>query len=93
MQGRPKFSELHAIRIRNFSGLYSPAFGPNMKRLKYFSLFSPNAGKCGPEKLRIWTLFTQYWFISPFHSNDLFLYLLKTEFNAFLVPTYKFFCL
>ena len=32
MQGRPKFSELHAIRIRNFSGLYSPAFGPNMKR-------------------------------------------------------------
>ena len=36
MQGRPKFSELHTIRIRNFSDLYSPAFGPNMKRYKVF---------------------------------------------------------
>ena len=25
----------------------------------YWSVFSPNAGKYGPEKLRIWTLFTQ----------------------------------
>ena len=25
----------------------------------YLSVFSPNAGKYGPEKLRIWTLFTQ----------------------------------
>ena len=27
---------------------------------KYLSIFSPNAGKCGPEKLRIWTIFTQW---------------------------------
>ena len=30
-----------------------------MVRLDGDSLFSPNAGKCGPEKLRIRTLFTQ----------------------------------
>ena len=30
-----------------------------MVRLDGGSLFSPNAGKCGPEKLRIRTLFTQ----------------------------------
>ena len=27
---------------------------------EYISVFSPNAGKCGPEQLRIWTLFTQW---------------------------------
>ena len=27
---------------------------------KYLSIFSPNAGKYGPGKLRIWTLFTQW---------------------------------
>ena len=26
----------------------------------YLSVFSPNVGKCGPEKLRILTLFTMY---------------------------------
>ena len=26
----------------------------------YLSVFITNAGKCGPEKLRIWTLFTQW---------------------------------
>ena len=26
----------------------------------FWSVFSPNAGKYGPEKLRIWTLFTQW---------------------------------
>ena len=26
----------------------------------YLSVFSPNAGKSGPEKLRIWTRFTQW---------------------------------
>ena len=27
--------------------------------MKYLSVFSPNAGKYGPEKLQTWTLFTQ----------------------------------
>ena len=27
----------------------------------YLSVFSPNTGKYGPEKLRIRTLFTQWW--------------------------------
>ena len=26
----------------------------------YFPVFSPNTGKYGPKKLRIWTLFTQF---------------------------------
>ena len=39
----------------HFFGPYFPAFGLNM----YLSVFSANAGKCGPEKLRIQTLFTQ----------------------------------
>ena len=29
---------------------------------KYLSIFSPNKGKHGPEKLWIWTLFTRWWF-------------------------------
>ena len=29
--------------------------------LEYLYIFSPNAGKKGPEKLRIQTLFTQWW--------------------------------
>ena len=30
------------------------------RNTEYVSVFSPNAGKYGPEKLRIWTLFTQW---------------------------------
>ena len=45
--------------IRSFSGPHFSAFGLNTERYGYFSVFSPNAGKCGPEKQRIQTLFTQ----------------------------------
>ena len=45
-----------SVRIRSFSRLHFPAFGPNMER----SSFSLNAGKYGLEKLRIRTLFTQW---------------------------------
>ena len=48
-----------------FSGPYFPAFGLNTERYgvsPYLSVFSPNAGKYGPEKIRIWTLFTQWMF-------------------------------
>ena len=38
-----------SVRNRSFSGPYFPAFGLNTE----------NAGKCGPAKLRIRTLFTQ----------------------------------
>ena len=31
------------------SGLYFPAFGLNTERYIYLSVFSLNAGKCGPE--------------------------------------------
>ena len=30
--------------------------------MEYLSVYSPNAGKCGPEKLRIRTIFTQWVF-------------------------------
>ena len=44
-----------SFRIRNFSGLYFPAFGLNT----YLSVFSLNAGKQGTVKLPIQALFTQ----------------------------------
>ena len=39
---------------------------------KYLSVFSPNTGKCGPEYLRIRTLFTQYYVFAQISSyfND-----------------------
>ena len=39
-----------SVRFRNFSGPYFPEFGLNNP---YLSLFSPNSGKYGPEKLQI----------------------------------------
>ena len=41
-----------------FSWSVFSAFGLNTDETLYFSVYSPNAGKCAPEKLRIWTLFT-----------------------------------
>ena len=37
---------------------------------EYLYLFSPNAGKCGPEHLQIQTLFTQYLPNQKFRSNS-----------------------
>ena len=45
------------VRIRSFYGLCFPAYGLNMDRC---SVFSPNAGKYGSEKLRTHTLLTQW---------------------------------
>ena len=60
-----------SVRIWSFSGLYFPAFGLNT-----VSIFSTNAGKYGPEKLRIRTLFMQwvclnicYYFASKFRVD------------------------
>ena len=41
----PKHS-VKSVRIRSYSWPYFPAFGLNTE---YLSVFSPNAGKCGPE--------------------------------------------
>ena len=35
----------------------------------YFPVFSPNTGKCGPGKTRIWTLFTQCRAPKIIHKN------------------------
>ena len=50
------FHCVKSLHIPSFSGPYFPAFGLNTE---YLSAFSPNAGKYGPEKLRIRILFTQ----------------------------------
>ena len=42
-----------SVRIRSSSGPYFSAFGLNKDRYSYLSIFNPNAGKYGPEKLRI----------------------------------------
>ena len=36
---------------------------------EYLSIFSPNAGKYGPEKFRIWALFTQWFTFLYFYKN------------------------
>ena len=47
---------VESVRVRSYSGPYFPAFGLNKDRITpYLSLFSPNAGKYGPEQLRILT--------------------------------------
>ena len=56
---------MKSVRIRSFSDPRFPAFGLNM----YVFLFSPNSGKCGPEELRIRTLFTQCNFDAVSASN------------------------
>ena len=38
-----------SVCIRCYSGPYFPAFGLNKERYEYISVFSPNAGKYGPE--------------------------------------------
>ena len=45
------------VRIRSYSGPHFPAFELNTER---YGVFSPNAGKCRPEWLRIRALFTQW---------------------------------
>ena len=45
-----------SVPSRSFSGPHFPAFGLNME---YLSVFSLNAGKYGPAKPRIRTLFMQ----------------------------------
>ena len=37
---------VNSVRIRTYSGPYFPAFGLNTP---YLSIFSPNAGKYGPD--------------------------------------------
>ena len=51
-----------SVRIQIFSGSYFSAFSLNTVstlNTPCLSVFSPNAGKCGREKLRIRTIFTQ----------------------------------
>ena len=49
---------MKSVRIWNFSGSYFAAFGLNTERdTVYLSVFSPNVGKCRPEKIRKRTLF------------------------------------
>ena len=53
-----------SVHIWSFSRLHLPPFGLNTEGygVSSLSVFSLNAGKYGPEKLRIQTLFTQCWY-------------------------------
>ena len=53
------FHFLKNVRLQSFSCQYFPAFGLNAVIYFINIVFSPNAGKYGPEKLRMRTLFTQ----------------------------------
>ena len=59
---------IKSVHIRSFSGPHFPAFELNteiygvslsIRDMEYLSVFSLNAGKYGPEKLQIRTLFKQ----------------------------------
>ena len=47
------------VCIRSYFGLHFPTFGLNTERYSVFIHMRKNAGKCGPEKLWLRTLFTQ----------------------------------
>ena len=66
------------IHIRSFFLVRISPHSDWIRRDKYLSVFSPNAGKHGPEKLRIRTIFTQHlaitfyillYFFSPLMYN------------------------
>ena len=60
-----QLSDMHcvkSIRIRSFFGLYFPTFELNTKNIPHLSVFSPNVGKYGSEKLRIKALSRQRFF-------------------------------
>ena len=40
---------VRSVRIRSYSGPHFPSFGLTTRNTPYLSIFSPNAGKCGPE--------------------------------------------
>ena len=54
-----------------------------------WSVFSPNAGKDGPEKFRIETIFTQYMFIG-FYKTQLIFYFLFIPLQNTISQSYFF---
>ena len=59
--GSDTYEELEKrVRIRSFFGLCLPHSDWIRRDTEYLYVFSPNAGKCRPEKLRIRTLFTHW---------------------------------
>ena len=51
---------VQSVHIPSYSAPYFPHSDWIQRDTEYLSGFSPNAGKYGPEKLRIRTLFTQW---------------------------------
>ena len=50
------------VHIRSFSGPYFATFALNTKDKEYFSVFSPNAGKCRPG-IPLWRTIFMEWFL------------------------------
>ena len=52
-----------SVRIRSYSGPYFPRIFPHSKWIRidteYLSVFSPNAGKCGTEKISVFEHFSR----------------------------------
>ena len=68
---RASFSWLSVFRFTAWKvsvfGVFLVRIFPHLdwirRDISYLSIFSPNSGKCGAEKLRIWARFTQ-WFLN-----------------------------
>ena len=59
--------DVKSVRIRSFSGPYTPAFGVNMEIYRVNIRIQSKLGKYGPENLRIPTLFTHRIFLLLTH--------------------------
>ena len=71
-----EYQNMHCVRsvsIWNYSGLHFPHSNWIRRDTSYLSVFSPNAGKCRPEELRIWTLYTQLCSVEP-RNNRIYEY-------------------
>ena len=83
-------STVKSVRIRSFPVRIFPH--PDWKRIdtEYLSVFSPNAGKYGKEKLRIRTLFTQCSsLLLPFYDEIFTTQKMKFSIKAFLSKCYR----
>ena len=74
------YVSMHCMKsfcIGSFSSQHFPAFGVNTERYSVFLHVHPDAGKCRPEKLRIWTLFTDRWALFLLQKYYLFWFILN----------------
>ena len=84
------FETFTALKVSVF-GVFLVHFFSHLDRkrrvAKYLSVFSSNAGKDGPEKLRICTLFTQWFFLPDVYALKYYplrVYMYRQDFSEYM---------